>query len=106
MNLDAIATGRQTTSSQQVVSVGTSSTSFLKAAPRRVAIIVSAPQTNRVTLSLDPSAILDQGLTLQPSTDPLVLTVERHGDLVTRRWTAISSTVTQGVSVIEVFAAN
>jgi len=105
MRMESVTTGRATTSAQQVVSVTTSSGTFLLAAPRRVALIVSAPLTNRFTLSLKSTAVIDEGLTLHPTQDPLLLTVEKHGDLVTRGWTAISSSGTQGVAVIEVFSA-
>lgn len=103
MTPDGLQTARKTTSSQQTVSVGTSSGSLTLAAPNRVAIIIGAPPTNRFTLSLQTTAVLDQGITLYPTQEPLILTVEEHGDLVTRAWTAISATASQSVSVIEVF---
>ena len=104
MTPESIRYGRRTTSSQQLVIVGTSSVTFLVSSPRRVAIIVSAPPTNRFTLSLQTTAVLDQGINVYPTGQPLVLTIETHGDLVTRAWTAISATASQSVTVIEVFA--
>lgn len=106
MNKESISAGRATTSSQRIVNVVTSPGTLLPAAPRRVAIIVNAPLTNRFTLSLSTTAALDQGITLYPTNDPLVLTIEKHGDMVTRAWTAISATASQNVTIVEVFAAN
>lgn len=90
-------------SKQDTVNVATTSTSLLSAASNRTAILVSAPPTNRVTLSLTGSATLDQGLTLYPSGAVLALTKRDHGDIVTRAWNAISSTAAQNITVISVF---
>jgi len=103
MSLDSAQTGRRASSAQQTINVGTSSTVFLGEAPGRVAIIVSAPNTNRFTLSLTTTAVLDQGITLYAGNQPLILAVADHGDLVTRAWSAISATGAQNVTVIEVF---
>jgi hypothetical protein len=62
-----------------------------------------APNTNRFTLSLASTAVIDQGITLYAGGTTLVLTVAEHGDLVTRAWNAISATASQNVTVIEVF---
>lgn len=103
MTPQGIATGRRTTSSQSNQTVATTSNYFLSPAPTRVAVIVSAPATNRFTLSLAEPAVLDQGITLYPGKNPLILTVEEHGDIVTKLWTAIGDTVSQTVEIIEVF---
>ena len=103
MDIDSVRTGRRTTSAQRIVSVATSTTALTGSAPNRVAILVSAPATNRFTLSLDTPALLDQGTTVYASGDPILLTVASHGDLVTRAWNAISATGTQNVTVVEVF---
>ena len=91
-----------TISGQRQVSVGTGPTAFLPAKRNRTALIISAPQTNRFTLSITPTATLDQGLTVYPGTLPLVLTRAEHGDLVARAWTAITAGAqAQTVNVLE-----
>lgn len=82
---------------------GGASTQFLQEAADRVGIIVNAPLTNRFTLSLATGAVLDEGITLYPGNDPLILTVEQHGQLVVLAWTAVSATAAQDVTVIETF---
>jgi hypothetical protein len=90
-------------SKQDTVNVLTSSTALIPAAPNRKAIIISGPPTNRFTLSLNATAVLDQGITLYASNVPLALNASDHGDIVTRAWTAISATASQNVTIVSVF---
>lgn len=94
-----------TTSTQTTVNV-TSGTAvaLIPASPNRVALIVSAPPTNRFTLSLLGTAVLDQGVTLYPADPPLMFHVRDHGDIVTRAWSAISATASQNVTFVSVFS--
>lgn len=104
MTRESMQLSRRTTSRQSAISVGTSSGFLLSPSPNRVALIFSAPLTNRFTVSLAfPTAVLDQGITLYPAGNPVTLTVEEHGDIVTRAWAAISATASQTATVIEVF---
>ena len=93
-----------TSSVQSTVSVDTSSGSLVDVSPKRVAIIISAPPTNAVTISLEGTAVAGQGIVLYPTNEPLVLTKAQHGDIVNRAWTTIASTA-DTVGVIEVFEA-
>ena len=94
----------RTVSMQRTITVGGGvSTSFLEESSDRIGIIVNAPLTNRFTLSLANGAVLDEGITLYPGNDPLILTVEQHGQLVTLSWTATSAVADQDVTVIETF---
>lgn len=90
-------------SKQDSVNVLTTTTALLPAAPNRRAILISGPNTNRFTLSLNATAILDQGITLYAADAPLSLNVHEHGDIVTRAWTAISATAAQNVTIISIF---
>lgn len=105
MTPEGINTGRKTSTAQQTVTVATTSTALVAAAPSRVALIVNAPLANRFTISMLTTAGLDQGLTLYPLGAPLVLTVETHGEIVTRALTAISVNASQNVTVFEVFSS-
>lgn len=90
-------------SKQDTVNVLTTSTALLPAAPNRRAILISGPFTNRFTLSLNSTALLDQGITLYAAGAPLALNVQDHGDIVTRAWTAISATAAQNVTIVSIF---
>lgn len=92
-----------TISTQSTVNVATTTTSLVPAAPNRVALIISAPLTNRFTISLLTAAVLDQGVTLYPAGRTLSLNIHDHGDIVTRAWAAISATAAQNVTVVSVF---
>jgi hypothetical protein len=92
-----------TSSASQIVTVNTSNTGFLSAAPSRVAIIIQSPQTNRFTISLESTTVLDKGITVYPTGAPCTLSASLHGDAVTRAWSAISAVAPQDVYVIEVF---
>jgi len=93
-----------TLSIQTTTSVGTSSTALLDALPNRIAVIINVPPTNRFTLSLESTAVIDEGITLQSNGNPVIFTIAQHGELVTRAWSAISATSSQNVTVIEVFS--
>lgn len=62
---------------QRSVSVGTTSTVLLGGNPRRWALLIGAPNANRISLDFQRAAVLDQGITLYPSGPPLLLT---HAD--------------------------
>lgn len=47
--------------------------------PSRKALLISAPPTNRFTLSFGADAVLDQGITLYPAGPPLQLLAEDWG---------------------------
>lgn len=91
-------------STQTTTNVSNSaSTALIPAATNRSVLIVNAPQTNRFTISLLGTAVLDQGITLYPTEAPLILTAAQHGDIVTRAWSAISGTAAQNVTFLSVF---
>lgn len=71
----------------------------------RVAIIVSAPPTNRITLSWDLNPTLDRGITLYPTNDPLILTREQIGTVIGQPLAAISAVADQTVTFHEVSIA-
>lgn len=93
----------KTYSVQELVNVPNStSTRLVEAAVNRVGLVVNGPVGARFTLSILGTAVLDQGITLYPSSPPLVLTLETHGDLVLRAWAAIS-VGTQNVVVTSIY---
>lgn len=59
--------------------VGTSDSPLLPANRQRVGLIISAPATNRITISLKGPAVLDKGITLYPSLHPLILSPNDFG---------------------------
>lgn len=98
--------GSKTISSQRLVSLTINPSRFVEAIPNRIGLIVSASSTYRFTISLetltDTIPVLDQGINLYVGNEPLILTLEEHGDLVTRAWSAVAE-ATVDVAVIETF---
>ncbi len=86
-------------------SAGTGSAPFVEAMPNRRVLIISSPAiaSNNLTLSLEQTAVDGAGIILFPTNDPLILTYESHGDLVTRAWSAIATVADEEISVIETF---
>lgn len=90
-------------STQTTVSLAiNTSAPLIPAAANRVALLVQAPTGTKFTMSMLSTAVPDQGITLYPSGQTLMLNLRDHGDIVTRAWSAISS-VAQSVTFISVF---
>lgn len=87
---------------QNSVSVGTSSTFLLTANPRRRRLTVSAPPTNRITLSFGVPAVLDAGWNVDPNTAGRTITEDDVGELLQRDIFAISAVGAQTVGFTEV----
>lgn len=68
---------------------------------RRRALIISAPETNRFTITWGTDAHLDLGITLYPGGPPLQLDRNTHGAMVTQPIRAISATALQTVTFAE-----
>lgn len=98
-----MSTAVATKTAQTTVSVGTSSGAFLSESPNRIAVIISPGKSFQCTLSLEGTAVLGEGINLYGGNEPVILTQESVGELVTRRWSAISEDA-QDITVLEVFA--
>jgi hypothetical protein len=83
-------------------SVGTGSTLLLGGNMLRWAILIAAPNTNRITLNFQGPAALDQGITLYPGRDPLWLLYDRLGEAIHEDIFAIADTVAQSVGWMEI----
>jgi hypothetical protein len=100
----------KTSVNEYSVSIATTSTVLLSPNPKRIALLISAPLTNRFTLSLRGSAaVLDAGVTLFPSIAGaggsagqfLFLTRTLIGDSIEQPVSAISFNAAQNVNVVE-----
>ncbi len=98
--------GRKSGVYTKVVNVGTSATELTGESPMRMTLIVSCPASTRITISQDPNVTDANGIILNNGGGPLVLDIQRHGSIVTRRLFAVSQTSAQNVGVTEVIAAS
>jgi hypothetical protein len=99
--MEDVRIGRQAVGNQSTVNVQTTVTPLVPQVEDRVALIISAPQTNRITLTFDPVGTLDNGITLYPTQPPLYLTVDRFGRLVQGPIFCVSATGAQNISYWE-----
>jgi hypothetical protein len=84
--------------------IGIASGGFLSPALNRIGLILMPPGTNRYSISFDGVAVLDQGITVYPSQNPIFLHSLYVGSLTQRPVTAISATAAQTVQVYEIIA--
>lgn len=88
---------------QQTVSVSNAaSTPLVRENNKRTRLIISAPPTNRFTISFGQDAVLDQGITVYPATLPLVIDEQGYGCCIKKQINAISAVGTQNVTYVEV----
>lgn len=93
---------KHSNSSLYSVSVGLTDTAVVPQDDRRIALIISAPLTNRVSLNWEGAAILDAGITLYPGGPPLVLSLREHGAVVCKQLRAITVVGAQILNVVSV----
>jgi hypothetical protein len=83
--------------------VGLTDSPLLGANPYRVGLIISAPLTNRFTISFSEGvAVLDGGITLYPGATPLFLPPDPRQCWLTEPIRAISAVAPQVVNIVEI----
>ena len=85
------------------VSVLTTSTQLVGPNLKRFALLIGSPLTNRVTLSYGGPAVLDQGITLYPTNQPLLLLFDYLGDAMHEDVFAITTGGAQTIGFVDVF---
>jgi hypothetical protein len=83
--------------------VGTTSGVLIPINPNRWGVIISSPQSSRITLDFGGPAVLDAGVTLYPSNLPLILGYEHIGEAIMTDVFAIGVAGTQTIGWMEVF---
>jgi hypothetical protein len=82
--MEDIRIARETKSTQDERTVNTTSGLLVPQDRNRYSLVISAPATNTVTLSFRNPATLLAGIQLKSTDSPLTLTLEKHGEIVTR----------------------
>ena len=88
--------------SETVVTVGITSGLFLAANVNRVAVIINSPNTNRITISKQGTAVDGAGLRLQPLTAPTILQTALTGNWFQGALQAIANVGAETITVLEV----
>ncbi len=94
--------GRNSGSRYASQAVGTTAVPLCQPNLDRLAIIISAPSANRVTIGTDPLLADLTGIVLYATGAPLVLDLNHHGDIVTTGLWAISNAGTNTIGYVEV----
>lgn len=88
------------------VAVGTTSTPLLGPSEHRRAIILSAPQLNRYSVSFGGTAVLAQGVTMYPGQAPLLIDYAQWGESVKMPMNAIFDTTGETLGFTELIAVD
>lgn len=89
---EGIQLGRTTVSGVSSTSISTTGIEAVPADPYRTCLIITPPTANRITLS-DKADVTDgNGIVLAAGNPPLILDIEHHGNLVTKRLYGVSNT--------------
>ena len=100
MCMEDVQIGRETLSADVTLVVSTSSTLLASASPNRYCLIISPPIAGRVTIGMDSNHVVDAvGLVLAAGCDPLVLTVQEHGELCRKAWYGAVDAGTRNVGI-------
>lgn len=84
--------GRSTASGQLIVTPSnTELTQLIAADTMRFALVIGAPATGNLFLTLEPGSAVATGMIRTLAMGPLVLNLYQHGDLVRRAWFASHS---------------
>ena len=95
--------GRHVRSGQATVSVDTTGSRIVSSSPDRTHLLIGSPASGTVTLSLSPSPTAGEGIVLTAGMQPLILSVQRDGDLPMREWFAVATAGTVTFATIEGF---
>lgn len=100
MCLEDIRLMRHTTSDMRNQTVTTTSAQLVPFDPNRVTLIISAPDANDIILSIAGDASATNGFRLNAGSNPLILTLMLHGDIVTKAFNAITAAATESICVV------
>jgi hypothetical protein len=98
---ESVRSGRQRTGTVSTAIIGVAAAGFISADSKRVALRISPPSAGRVTISDNPSVIIDAGITLSSGTAALELTVEVYGQFITKKLFAIADAAGRQIGWIE-----
>jgi len=102
MCMEDVRLGRKTVSTQSNVSISNANSSVLVGQnAHRTVLVISAPLTGYITLAIDNDAVLNSGINLFALDSPLQFDIQRNGDLVTRKFSAIHSVAIETIGVFE-----
>lgn len=103
MCMEDVRIGRESFSRQSDLVVGNTSRSLVSASPGRIALLICPPSAGSITVSLDQTAVLGNGITLASTSSPVRLNIQHDGALLTRPMWVIADAGNRRLSIIETF---
>jgi hypothetical protein len=99
MCMEDVRIGRDSGSTQQIVEMTTTPRPIVEVDQFRTTLIISAPSAGILTLSFLPTVTANNGIRLNTTDPPLILTLQKHGSIVTRMIYGIMSAGTINIGV-------
>lgn len=91
----------QTRGSWSFVTVGAASQMVITASEKRIALLLTGPQTGRITLGSTNPVVLDQGITLSSSMGVIEIFYEFAGNAVRFPLWGIADAASRNLGIIE-----
>lgn len=100
--MEDILIGRKTRTSFRAVTLGAAADVMVPRNRHRIALIIGDPSAGAVTFSMDPNVAANQGLTQHSGNTPILLDIQRFGNLVTEELFGISPGGPTTIGIVEV----
>lgn len=91
MCIEDIRIGRRTVTRELRAIIANTSGIFVQSSPKRTVLVFLPPPSGVLTLSMDDPVTGNQGIVLNTSSPPIVMTVQQWGDVTKRNFFAIHS---------------
>lgn len=91
MCMEDVRLGRKVAVTETVVPLLVSAVVVADYSPKRTLLIFYPPVSGTTTLSIGNTAVAGSGVTMTANSSPLILDIQKQGNLVTQRWFAIHS---------------
>jgi hypothetical protein len=88
---ESVRSGRTRTGAVNSATIGAAAGAFIGADDKRVSLRIFSASANRITISDQPAVVLDGGINIPAGGTSFEMSIERDGNLVTKRLFAIAS---------------
>lgn len=90
MCMEDVRMGRETWGQYQSVAIGTTAVQLWGHADKRVRVVLFGPRSGIATVAPTPNPTIGQGILISASDQPIILTIEDYGSILTNAWFAIT----------------
>ena len=101
MCMEDVRIGGATISADKTISVANTPQLIVESSLDRYCLIISPPLAGQVTIGFDANHVASgSGIVLASGADPLVLTIQEHGDIVRRAFFAAVDTPPRNIGIM------